>query len=276
MLLQHNIDRTDAEYNTKAPFRYQCPLTLLSGTLPAQAIRSVVVYCDENIVPPVRITSLSVDPEAAECCGVLFSDAEGHAVGTAYLYKLEQGVFITTFILDQYDVIKGHVSYNTDATNAFLQAAIMSGGLLRMTDDDFLLLPQCHVASFKGHLRAIRVNGKLTHRHVNFNPTIEMRSEAVTAESNTGLAPYSYVVSLAEPLEQGETMDTSLSLNGITWLAMNNLFKVDGVAAQSPTYLLQHPFDIAGAHLVIRSSDTSNIRVISTERAITFTGVLDV
>ena len=60
MLQQHNEDRNDEAYNTKAPFRYECELALPEGSLPAMSILSLVVYCGDGVRPPVRLSSVSV------------------------------------------------------------------------------------------------------------------------------------------------------------------------------------------------------------------------
>lgn len=276
MLLQHNLDRNLETYNTKAPFRYQCQLELPNGSLPSQSIRAAVVYCDEDVVSPVRISSLSVDPVNAQCCKVEFMDSAGLQLGFAYLYKSIPSDYITTFILDQYDCIKGHVNYNVQAADAMLQAAIMSGGTYRTGDNDFMLLPQCHLSMMRGIMRAIRVNDELTHKTVYFNPTIEMHTEEITASVNVGLADTSYVLSMAEPLEEGTTLETNPTFNGLTWLSVNNLDSINMVHESNPDYAIVNPFLLSGVHLVIRSADTSNVRVISTDRYTTFTGVRDV
>ena len=276
MPIQHNLDRNLETYNTKAPFRYSCALKLPNGNLPSQSIRAAVVYCYEDVVAPVRINSMSVDPVNAQCCKVEFTDFAGSAVGYAYLYKKLPSEFITTFILDQYDCITGHICYNAEAADAMLQAALTSGGRYVIQDNDFVLLPQCHIAMFRGILRAISVNGELTRRTVYFNPTIEMHTDYVAANLNAATASYSYIVSMAEVYDADVSVDVSSTLNGISWLAMNNLDSIDGASAESDTYAMDNPFVLTGVHLVIRASDTSNIRVISTDRYTTFTGVLDV
>lgn len=276
MLLHHNLDRNLETYNTKAPFRYQCGLELPNGSLPSQSIRAAVVYCSEDVVAPVRLSTMAVDPVNAQCCKVEFTDSAGLRIGFAYLYKSLPEDYITTFILDQYECITGHVSYNAEASDAMLQAAVMSGGTYVTGDGDFTLLAQCHVPTFSGIMRAIRVNDELTHKTVYFNPTVEMHTELIPASVNTGLSSNSYVLSLAEPLDEGTTMDTNPTFNGITWLSVNNLDSIDMVHESDPDYAIDEPFLLEGVHLTVRSSDTSNVRVISTEKYTTFTGVNDV
>lgn len=275
MLFQHNIDRNDAAYNTKAPFRYECPLNIGAGSLDTRNVRSIVAYCDEEATPPVRLHSVSLDPEHSGACRAEFTDAAGQQIGIAYLLKYIGG-FHTTFILNQYMVIKGHISYNSQLTEELMQAARMADGKYTTDDNDFVLLPQCHVARFKGHMRAIRINGTLTHSYVHIWPKIEMHSEYVTADLNAGYADRSYILSLAEPFEEGVSLDTNPTLNGLTWLSVNNLDSIDMSPAASDDYAIENPFLLSGVHLVIRSSDTSNIRVISTDKHVTFTGVQDV
>lgn len=278
MLLQHNEDRNDESYNTKAPFRYECELALPEGSLPAQSIRSLIVYCEDGIRPPVRLASVSIAHNEVANLVLEFTDFAGNLVGTANMYQTLQTPYATTFIYSANGVIKGHVCYNAEAANALADAARLSAGSFKTKESDFMLLPQCHVAWLSGHARALSVNGKATRRNVIINPTIEMHTDITSVSvPDSSQQVDCYVLSMAAHWTGGGvSIITNPAMNGLCKLAMNNVLTVDGATAADPDYLLADPVYIGGAHLVIRSSDTSNLRVISNGRAISVMGVQDV
>ena len=275
MLIQHNIDRNDESYNTKAPFTYESKLQLPGGTLPSQSVRSVVVYCQEGTMPPVRIVSSMFEDAYEDHVLLSFSDATGQEIGRARLYLATEAEYVTTFITDSFNVIKGHVCYNAKAAEVFRGATLEAGGRFMTEDNDFELLPQCHVAWMPGHCRAIRVNGWLTNKDVRINPTIEMHTAVSAATVNAEYADTSYVLSMAEPYIEATTFKDNPALNGICKLTLNNLDSVDMVHVSTPELYLHDGIWLGGVNLILRSSDTSNIRVITDSSAIHLEDVND-
>lgn len=278
MLQQHNEDRNDEAYNTKAPFRYECELALPEGSLPAMSILSLVVYCGDGVRPPVRLSSVSVAGNEAASLVLEFTDFAGSPIGTANMYKTLREAYVTTFIYSPDGVIKGHVCYNAEASAALSAAARVSAGVFRTGESDFVLLPQCHVAWLSGHARALGVNGRSTRRNVIVNPTVEMHTEITSMTVADIASPVDcYVLGMASHwYGGGDSVASNPAMYGLCRLSMNNVITVDGATTADPDYLMADPVYIGGAHLVIRSSDTSNLRVISNGRAISVMGVQDV
>lgn len=265
MLINANIDRNDAQINTKAPFTYESPLKLLDSELPSMAFQSIKIYCGEGFVPPVRLSSVAVVPEHPDQCDVRFADKSGKPMCHAVICLLSEGTkdYITTLLTDDYGVIKGHVTYRRDTPGVLLTAARRSDGLFTTQAGDFTLLPQCHEAWITGNCKAISVNGTTTRSNVRLIPSILVHTR-IDPDS-------SYCFDLADVYWPDVTVSAREAVNGLCNLVVHNVKKLNGVTIDGTT----DPIWIGGKHLVIRSSVTSNIRVGVTDTSIVLKGVMD-
>lgn len=265
MLSNVNIDRNDAQMNTKAPFTYESPLKLLDSELPSMAFRSIKIYCGQGFETPARLASVSVVAEHPDQCDIRFADASGKYMCHAVVCLLSEGVsdYVTTLLTDDYGVILGHVTYRRDTPGALLTAARRSDGLFTTQPGDFTLLPQCHEAWITGNCKAVSVNGDVTRSNVRLIPSILVH----TRFDNGG----AYCFDLADVYWPGVTVSAREAINGICNLVVHNVTKLNGVTVNGTT----DPIWVGGKHLVIRSSITSNIRVSVTGSSILLKGVMD-
>lgn len=243
MLISTNIDRTDSRLNTKAPFQWDCHLKIGETVLPAGAFLSIRIQCTENIRPPVRLHSVSVKGPAGSA---EFRDADGTVVGTWALFisSLSMGL-ISSFIYSPEGVIIGQITCDSDTPALLLGAARNVEGKTVTDNNDFKLLPQCHIPSLAGLCKSFNINGK-----TRTTDTILSTGTRTEAKFEAG----TYTISL-----MGAYKEPPAILNGITSIT------VDGIS-----------IDAKGKHLLVHHGITSNLRVLNQGSTIQFKGVKDV
>lgn len=253
-MLQHtNIDRTDAARDTKAPFMGHCALSLGSSTLTPGAFLSIKVYLTEGMTAPARLNKITTDY-------IEFADGQGNRIGRVKLSSIHK-IFVTDItaypylsscIFNDNNVIMGHITTLLTTPMELLNAAKLAGGAFTPVVDDFLLMPHCHVASFTGSTRAIKVNDTISTSPVLLrtpNKYMCMSRIRPSAEYSGNYIRFD----IAKPIiQEGKP-------NGITKVVIN----------EDPA------IDAAGKHLIFRATELSNLRVTLEDNAIMLKGVTD-
>jgi hypothetical protein len=128
-------------------------------------------------------------------------------------------------------------------------AARVAGGTLKTGVNDFLLLPQCHVASFNGCMRAISVNKAVTTFPTEITCSSDNIAVRLTLLSQLQIDVCKQITQKGQPhgmrkISVGENVEY-------------NAAKVDG------------------KHLVLRATTLSNLRVLVDDKDILLKGVSD-
>lgn len=265
MLTPINIVHTDAKYNTNAPFEWNCPLVLNSIKISSEYFRSVKIYCDKTNVLPVHLDTITISIEDSNICYVSFCDANGIEIGKwracVSTDSDTNSEYCTAFIRNTHNEIKGHISFHTSLPGALLNCARKSNGTVTADYGDFVLLPHCHVAWHPGHGRTITINDYTTLQNVKIHPGILTRIDSNLNANGDNLS-----ISVVGPYK-----DKSQK-NGICNLVADNVIYVNGSETTAAS-LVRNPIWLGGKHLVIRSSITSNIRVLCDGQSIYLAGV---
>lgn len=257
-MITHNIDITDRQKQSKAPFSYESTLklpdgTMFSGVFPGGFI-SVKIYVDEKVSIPVRMDCLTADKK------VLFRDRNGNTVAYWQLYEdTEQLPYVSSVLLNDNGIISGHVVCTPETVNVLCGVMRDLTQNLYLDADAFILIPQCHVATLRGSSRSFgfRHDGQL-----------EIRT------SDIELLP-------APSLEPGDgavwrkTIDASnLSFNlknTSAWDAANTTpDSVSQVIVNGSTYWT------GNTSLLLKAGVQSNLRLVQQKKTITLRGVADV
>ena len=238
-MLQSNLDVTDAALNTKAPFRWDCPLELGSETLPMGSFVGIKVYITEDMLPPVRIHRITTT-------AVEFYDAKGSYVGS-----IELPAYIgaaTGFILNKNGIISGHFSCVPEALTILRQAAIDAGGVYHTKPKDFVLLPQCHAQSMEGCARAIQLGS-----------TVHTTNSTLYAGQLT-------------------TVSVTEGTNTAAQISVHNTYKGNTTATNQLCHLLVNgiTYWIGDQHISLLPGVQSNLRIEQDTSGFTFVGVTDV
>lgn len=257
MLRNTNIDRSDEQLNTKAPFEFSCPLALGAVILPPCAFLSVRVYLTEEMTAPVSITSLQAVNNSVV---VTFRDAGRRLVGSWTAYnRSESGIeYVSDVIENEHGVIAGHVTVQTSVPALLFAACSASpGGRIQPDRRDFVLLPQCCVQQFKGRGKSFVVSGKGTTADLRLSTSIMVPCELDNSSGHQsvrigvmGEFGYPVVVNPGGYAQIGYDYITKVRIAG------------------------RPPIDCRGQHLLVQAGYTSNLRV-TTGDTIKFSGVLD-
>lgn len=234
----NNIDYTDAAINTKAPFRFECPLRLWGSTLPLGSFISAKIYLPEYAKPPVRLYSVT-EREAA------FHDDAGSYIGSWHFDQkgTSYGDFILHLLRNESGVITGHIAVGLYTSALLKQSAVLAGGLFYTDVSDFILLPQCHLQSFSGTCRAVVIDNKI------------QTGDVVIGTANRVTATQ-------------ENAQIAINLEGVYDKPKENRICVLEIGDLR--------YWIGDQHLHLVTGVQSNLRVITTGAAITLKGVMDV
>lgn len=250
MLIHSNIDKHEASKNTKAPFMGHCDLDLGGYSMTPNSFLSVKIYMSEGLVPPARIDTITTDR-------INFTDSSGTFIGSVFLpdesgniYKHNSGYpYLSTYIFNDNKVVVGHVTTLQSTPLELQNAAKVAGGTFKTGVNDFLLLPQCHAASFNGCMRAIAVN-----KGVTTFPTEITCSQYNIAVKATLLSQLQ--IDICKKITQkGQS-------HGIRKISVGS-----GDACKS--------YNVDGKHLVFRATTLSNLRVLVDDKDILLKGVSD-
>lgn len=271
MLIASNIDRTDAVYNTNAPFTWDSALKLPDGTLPTGAFLSIKVQCTPDTPPPVRIASASI-PGADSVCVLAFEAANGNTLGTLKLSAQQTSAsYVTRYIRNVNGVIVGHAAYDPAAIGCWFDAAKKNTSkVYNTTAGDFMLLPQCHEASFTGRGRALVIDGKLVH----CDAIVEFDSATFNHRStDAGQMVYQKLVEpehrhykgiigvrLEHCEDSGHRLATGMDNAQPYPYTIYQIFDAK-VAYTTSIYDAVGNFFVGGRHLVLRAGLKSNMRI---------------
>lgn len=254
-MLQHtNIDRTDAARDTKAPFMGHCALSLGSSTLTPDAFLSIKVYLTEGMTAPARLNKITTDY-------IEFTDGQGTLIGRVTLNSIPKTFvsdttaypYLSSCIFNDNNVIMGHITTVRTTPMELLNAAKLAGGTFTPGVDDFLLMPHCHVASFTGSARAIKINDTISTSPVVLSAPDKYMRMVPKAAPPTGSYGNYIRFDIAKPIvQEGKP-------HGITKVAING----------------DTPLDVYGKHLIFRATELSNLRVTLEDNAIVLKGVTD-
>lgn len=246
MLISTNIDRSDEAINTKNPFQWQCPLMLQGVSLPLGCFVSIRVHMSENLRPPARLHRIKTKGNLGSA---MFCDANGEAIGSFMLAESADSGLCSSFIRTDAGVIAGQLTYSSELPSFLLTGAKKAGGTLETGQNDFKLLPQCHVPVFKGIGKAITIGGVTTNGDATLVTGTRTRATLTDEGFEVGLA----------------SKYTSKSIqNGIeTIIIKENGTEVDRTS-------------LKGNHLILTAGVASNLRVVVGANDINLKGVLDV
>lgn len=227
-----------------------CALSLGSSTLTPGAFLSIKVHLTEVMTAPARLNKITTEY-------IEFTDGQGTLIGRVKLNSIPKTFvsdttaypYLSSCIFNDNNVIMGHITTLRTTPMELLNAAKLAGGTFTPAVDDFLLMPHCHVASFTGSIRAIKVNDTISTSSVVLSaPAAYMRMQ--THKDPVG----NYIrLDIAKPIvQEGKP-------NGITKVVVG---KGDAL-------------DVAGKHLIFRATELSNLRVTLEDNAIMLKGVTD-
>lgn len=253
MAINTNIAIEDASYNTHAPFTWESTMTVNGFTLSYKDFLSFIIYCRPGIVPPVHICSVrpseKVRPGSyTSYYSVCIADSSNTEIGYFDVYSSAAGDKMReSIIYNKNDIQIGHVYLSGNAMNAFMP--VQPGAMYRVDPDAFVLLPTCHVPYPRRLAECIEINGKkfYTDVRITFKPTVHVEIPPDFSRS------YPLNIGVASLYTDPDDMD------GFTTLCIRHR------GAESI-------YDVAGKHLMIKSTIASNVRVISDSGSITITG----
>jgi len=255
-----NISVTGARQGTNAPFTQDSTLTIQSTRLSPKLFVSIRVFCNEAVVPPVRISHIQKTVDTYE---LFMSDAANRKIGSFIADRQDNAIgnVWSTLITAADGTVKGHVTYDGNQYSTLWSTLQQINGMIRLADSAFVLLPFCLVAEMSGGLRTIHIDGETTTEPVCIVPA---------ACVHVGVSPSGVIsVDAGRP----EKLQTEY---GFRWLGMDNVDHIDGSAAAGTTRMSsENMLDITGCHLVFRSGLTSNLRVITDVPEVRLEGVLD-
>lgn len=165
-LVHYNLDRTDEQLNTNAPFEYECSCRFGRINLQRSAFISIKLYIDEGMVLPARLSRVYIpDPESVS---VEFCDAENTLIGTWNTpLEIRAGCsYVSGFVYDDMGILRGHVVCDPATPGTLSAACKFIGGDIKTSVSDFILLRQCCVPWYVGKLKRIVLNGVATSNDV--------------------------------------------------------------------------------------------------------------
>lgn len=242
-----NVDILDTKQLTNAPFLYTCKRKIGDITIPVNSFISIKVYVEEEDSVPCRIAGLTPDH-------LIITDASNRLIGYWNINKaMSKGC---GFIYDDNGLIRGHIVADK-AIPPMLKAAVSGKDSITTDGNDFILLPQCHVATFSGTCKSIVVN--------NEQPTV---SGVFMLKAGKGVI-----------CEQTDTDNISISIyNNKKSVAMPAGAEGNGICLLqiSSSYNDYSYVDVDNKHILLTNTALSNLRVVTTSGAITLKGVKDV
>lgn len=250
MLIHSNIDKHEASKNTNAPFMGHCALDLGGYSMTPNSFLSVKIHMSEGLIPPARIDTITTER-------INFTDSSGTFIGSVFLPAEDGRIsnhnsgypYLSTYIFNDNKVVVGHVTTLQSTPLELQNAARVAGGTFKTGVNDFLLLPQCHVASFNGCMRAISVNKVVTTLPTEINCASDNIAVKPTLLSQLQIDVCKKITQKGQP-------------HGIRKIRVDSrdVYRSDSVD---------------GKHLVIRATTLSNLRVLVDDKDILLKGVSD-
>ena len=248
-----NLDRTDEAIISNWPFTYESTLDTGNGVLPSDSFLAVTVNVDETVALPCRFKGVTSDGRLVIC------DAGGNDVCSGKLYDqtADGSEMCSFFLYNQYNVLTGAVFCKPDVPQKLFALSLYANRLHYFATNAFILLPQCHVQSMVGNVRAFGVNGNYRTSNIQFRC-----SEQVA--SSPGIRGYNVVP------DGSMTEGLAFSVFNIQPFERNKWCEI--------TIYNQNDFTtykVADHHLILKASMASNLRVVDTDAMILLRGVQD-
>lgn len=249
----NNMDRTDEATISNWPFTYESTLDTGNGTLTANSFLAVTVNVDETIELPCRFKGVTNDGYLVIC------DAGGNDVckGRLFDQTAADSEMCSFFLYNQYNVLTGAVFCKPDVPQKLFALSRYANRLHYFATNAFVLLPQCHVQSVVGNVRAFGVNGNYKTSDIQLRCSLSVSEDPGTQGFNIvpdgnptdGLA---FSVFNIEPFTRNKWCQVTIWDNGNF-----NTYKV------------------ADHHLILKASLASDLRVTDTDAMILLRGVQD-
>lgn len=253
LTMTNNLDRTDEASISNWPFTYESTLDTGNGILPADSFLAVTVNVDETVELPCRFKGITDDGYLVIC------DAGGNDVCKGKLFdQTAAGSEMCSFFLyNQYNVLTGAVFCKPDVPQKLFALSKYANRLHYFGASAFVLLPQCHMQSVVGNVRAFGINGNYRTADTQLRCSLSVPEDPGTQGFNivpdgnlvNGIA---FSVFNIEPFTRNKWCEITVWDNGSV-----------------TTY------KVADHHLILKSSMTSNLRVTDTDAMILLKGVQD-
>lgn len=243
MALFHNLDRIDAELNTKHPFLWTCPLEL-GGDFPVRELISLRVHVTETMRPPLRIARFATDDAGMTWYLQDAGGSDSLQVG----FSLEDADQTTMYpIKDMDGCLSGHLVCTPVLVQSVHALVRNAGGRVITNNNDFILDASCHIPVLSGVFKVISING-INHTT---DITVNTDTNVILKKSNDA---YFSVSALSDYKDFNSNTDfTELQINGVT--------------VSKPG---------AGWRLILTHALASNLRVLTNSDGLHLVGVQDV
>lgn len=255
MLTHYNIERSNSQKESKAPFTFESTLDINGQNMPQGSFLSIKVYVDGSFALPVRFYSIRQTGE------LVFCDSNGSIVAMWKTHPLtdEDTKWVTSVLVNENGVLAGTIAATKQALD------IIRGVIKSRTSDfffpsnAFVLMPQCHVAMLAGSAKAIVVTDREGTRHT-FTSDITVQPVAGIDDPE---AMVFYVDEQSYSLRNKySTVLGRLKHNGICNIVVNG-----------------STVDCSQSKLIIKAKmtteDASNLRVIHNKDSLVLKGVKD-
>ena len=156
MLRHSNIERSNSQLESKAPFTFESTLLVNGMQIPHGGFLSIKVYVDSTVALPVRIYCIRQNGD------VVFCDRSGSIVAIWKTKPLTQiGItYVTDFLVTEYGVIAGSIACTVQALEIFRGVIDSGTSDFYLPADAFVLIPQCHIAMMSGAVKSIQIEDK--------------------------------------------------------------------------------------------------------------------
>lgn len=237
LINMNNMQRDSAAYNANAPFSGSGELYIGDMAVPSGSLLSLKVYCDESVTLPVRLASIARDTARRTSVRLTFLDALGYTVGYCTLEKTAEDSSRGIFNSEGY--LCGHMYYTKEFADICVTAVQKAPSGVSLDSDAFQLLPQNHVATLTGKVKSIYVGGSRISGNVVLHGGEYTRIDNASGAISMGVV--------------GAYQESTY----------NNRLCVLKLPGQE--------VDIKDAHLILRHTPTSNIRVTGADSEIILT-----
>lgn len=252
MLTHYNIERSNSQQESKAPFTFESTLVIDGQKMPQGSFLSIKVYVDSSFVLPVRFYSLRQSGELVLCDnnGAIVALWRTHAITDT------DTKWVTSILVNEAGSVAGTIA-------ATKQALDMLRGVINGRTSDyyfpsnaFVLIPQCYVAMLAGAAKAIIVTDLEGVSHI-FTSDITIKPQT----DNDPEAMIFYVAGGMYNLRNKySTVLKRLKRNGICNIV------IDGSTV-----------DCSQSKLIIKAKmtteDASNLRVVHEQNSLVLRGV---
>lgn len=272
-MIVYNLDPTDAALNSNAPFQYGCPLSIGAGHVPSNGFLSIKVYLDSGMMPPVRMSKIELIDSDTQ---VTFVDAAGAVIGTwrAHASTDATSLYVSGFIYDSVGILVGHITCLNTIPGILRGACRMAGGVLNLAQNDFMLMPQCCESWYKGKMRAFGIDGNWTVGNMEIRASANVLCSVVPEQIEVSPGIYRTDVSITF-----DAIGTSEYIGKVNVYNDKAIIGDPGICSLSVICTGAHQsddMDTSDKHFIIKSSPTSNLRVITSGNTIYLKGVADV